>query len=100
VSHRTEPQQPYPAAGPAQGGVNQEQRSAESGHSRVPKLTMVISQTPLEDLPVQLSAWRRLWTILLAPATTTDPGTGEADRSSTQNANAASAERAESGVNG
>ena len=65
MSNRKEPKQRHPT-GPAQGGVNRERRSPESGHSLVPKPIMVIFQTPLEDLPVQLSAWRRLWAILLA----------------------------------
>ncbi len=98
MSNRMEPKQRHPT-GPARDGVNREQRSPESGHSRVPKPIMVIAQTPLEDLPVQLLAWRRLWTILLAPATTTDPGIGEQTAPAPKNANAASAERAESGVN-
>ena len=66
MSNRTGPKQRHPAQ-PAQGGVNREQRSPESGHSLVPKPNMLITQTPLEDLPVQLSAWRRLWAILLTP---------------------------------
>jgi hypothetical protein len=99
VSNRTDPTQRH-LTEPAQGSVNREQRSSESGHSLVPKPIMATCQTPLEDLPVQLSAWRRLWTILLAPATTTDPGIGEQTPPAPKNANAASADRAESGVNG
>jgi hypothetical protein len=99
VSNRTGPKQHH-STGPAQGGVSRELRSPERGRSLVPKPIMLTPQTPLEALPVQLSAWRRLWTILLAPATTTGPATGEQTAPAHKNANAASADRAESGVDG
>jgi hypothetical protein len=53
-----------------------------------------------EPTSLQLSCWKRLWGILLAPPSTTSPGTGEQTTAAPEDANAASADRAESGVNG